>query len=279
MTSIVDILRSGIAAGFVLGISAFAGPQLGFAEANSAPKRDIGAVALREYQGASARPDGSQQQHAIHFRDRVFALDTVTTGPNGATSLEFLDATRIDIGPVAEVRLDDFVYDPNNAVGAGEMSFAVGAFRYVGGRMKTEENIRLKTPTATMVIRGTELVIFVWPDGTTEVNVVSGAVEVSACTSSAASSGGSQLLMSGMRAIVLPTCVAKRTAMRALTERSVELGLPDREQENYPSDDDGDGGKGGRHGGGNEGGTGGNPSGGGSSGGTNNSGGKSSTHG
>lgn len=278
MTSIIDILRCGLAAAALLWLSTLAEPQTASAEANSAAKRDIGAVALRDYQGASARPDGSDQQHAIRYRDRVFALDTVTTGPSGATSLEFLDATRIDIGPGAEVRLDDFVYDPNSTVGAGEMSFAVGAFRYVGGRMTTEENIRLKTPTATMVIRGTELVIFVWPDGSTEVNVVSGAVEVSACQSGGAS-GGSQLLMSGMRAIVAPTCVARRMPVRDLTKRSVELGLPDREQES----DDGDDGDGslddGRRGDGGASDTGGKPSGGSSTGGASKGGGSPSTRG
>lgn len=198
--------------------------------------REIGAVARPDYRGAVARPDGRDDLHPIHYRDAVYSQDTVITGPSAATSLEFLDATRIDIGPDAEVRLDDFVYDPTSSIGSGEMSFAVGAFRYVGGKMSTEENVRLKTPTATMVIRGTELIIYVWPNGKTEVNVVSGAVEVMAC----GAGGPGQLAMSGMRVTVLPTCNVQLAAVRALPEDPSRLDLP-QANENSGGDDGGDG--------------------------------------
>lgn len=212
------------------------------ASAGIAGEREIGAVVQREYRDAVARPDGAAQLRAIRFRDKVFALDTVATGATGATSLQFLDATRIDVGPGAEVRLDDFVYDPNSTEGSGEMSFAVGAFRYVGGRMTTEENVRLKTPTATMVIRGTELVIFVWPDGRTEVNVISGAVEVSAC----GGTGGSQLAMSGMQVTVAPDCAAQRAPVRSLPPGFAALNLP---TDDAAGDEDDDGGEADRKGG------------------------------
>lgn len=231
----------------------------------------IGTVVMPEYRGATVRPDGNAQHHVIRFRDPVHALDTVKTGASGATSLQLLDATRVEVGPDAEIRLDEFFYDPGSGEGAGEMSFAVGAFRYVGGVMTTEENIRLHTPTATMVIRGTELVIFVWPDGSTEVNVVSGAVEVTSCQSG----GGAQLLMTGMRATVSATCETGRAPVRAAEDRDISRGLPTRSGEGDPNGDGSEGndrssGGGGRSGGNGRGGgtSGGGSSGGGSGGGT-----------
>lgn len=192
------------------------------ADASAQAGRQIGQVVLPEYRGAVARPERGENFHRIEFRDPVFALDTVRTGSEAMTALEFLDRTRIDIGPRAEVRLDDFVYDPGSGEGAGTVNFAVGAFRYVGGAMTTEENVRLNTPTTTMVIRGTELVIFVWPDGSTEVNVISGAVEVNACQS-----GGGQLLMSGMRGLVKANCTMSRAPVRAMADDVIAAGLPD----------------------------------------------------
>lgn len=203
------------------------GGMLTFALASSAAmaaEQRIGAVVQPDYSGATALANGAADAHAIRYRDDVHALDTVETGAKGSTSLEFLDETRIDIGPAAEVRLDEFVYDPQSTVGGGEVSFAVGAFRYVGGRMTTEENMRLKTPTATMVIRGTELVIYVWPDGRTEVNVISGAVEVSACHGGG---GGSQLAKAGTRVVVTPACSVSKAPSRKIASGEAALHLPD----------------------------------------------------
>jgi hypothetical protein len=218
--------------------------------ASLATDHQIGAVVQRDYRDATARPDLASMAHPIRFRDKVFQLDTVSTGPKGATSLQLLDETRLDLGPSAEVTLDAFIYDPESTVGAGDMSFAIGAFRYVGGRMTTEENVRLRTPTATMVIRGTELVIYVWPDGQTEVNVVSGAVEVAAC----GGAGGSQLATTGMRVSVTPDCATTVSSLRNLPAGLAALTLPGRFGDDDADDDDDRPGRDGRGNGGGRGG-------------------------
>lgn len=204
----------------------------------------IGEVVQREYKGAVAEPKGMTASHAILFSDSVFALDTVKTDATGSTALQFLDDTTVQIGGNAEVRLDSFAYNPSTTIGAAQISFAVGAFRYIGGKMTTEENVRLQTPTATMVIRGTELVIYVWPDGRTEVNVVSGAVEVSGCAGKK-----SALTMTGMQVTVLPNCTTEVAAAPTLPGGFDALNLPDRNHDETGDggDDDGDrGGRGGR---------------------------------
>ncbi|MBL8708332.1 MAG: FecR domain-containing protein, partial [Rhodospirillaceae bacterium] len=146
------------------------------------------------------------------------ALDTVETGDAGGTSMRFLDETRFDVGPNAMVRLDEFVFDPASAIGAGHISMAVGAFRYVGGNMKSDENVKLVTPTATMTIRGTELIIYVGLDGTTEINIVEGAVEVQPCDKPV-----STLATAGQRVIVPLTCAAVTTTIRT---EFAELDVP-----------------------------------------------------
>ncbi len=181
----------------------------------------IGEVVQHEYRGAVAEHKNAAVSHPILFSDSVFALDTVKTDSSGSTALQFLDETMVQIGANAEMRLDSFAYNPSTTIGAGEISFAVGAFRYIGGKMTTEENIRLQTPTATMVIRGTELVVYVWPDGRTEVNVVSGAVEVSGCAGKKSS-----LAMTGMQLTVLPNCTTQVAPAPQLPEGFAALSLP-----------------------------------------------------
>jgi hypothetical protein len=209
----IQILRQGT---FALAFASFSTML-----ASSASADVIGNVILQDYRGATATPDGAQEAKPIHYQDQVSALDTVETGEGGATSMRFLDETRFDVGPNAMVKLDDFVFDPASTVGSGQISMAVGAFRYVGGKMKSDENVKLTTPTATMTIRGTELVIFVGLDGTTEVNIVSGAVDVQPCKG-----GDAVAATAGQRVIIPLTCTTSVMAVRPLAEDLAALDVP-----------------------------------------------------
>lgn len=181
----------------------------------------IGKVILQDYLGATATPDGTENTKEIRYQDQVSALDTVQTGEGGATQVQFLDETRFDVGPNAMVKLDDFIFDPSSTEGAGKISMAVGAFRYVGGKMKSDENVKLVTPTATMTIRGTELVIYVGIDGTTEVNVVSGAVDVAPCNK-----GDAVPAAAGQRVVVPVSCTASVTTIREVPDDLAALDVP-----------------------------------------------------
>ncbi|HEV8388647.1 MAG TPA: FecR domain-containing protein [Dongiaceae bacterium] len=171
---------------------------------------EIGAVIQRTYRGATA--EGEQEaSRPIYFRNDVYAQELVKTGVRGSTELEFLDNTHLVVGPNGEVRLDEFVYDPDSATGGGQISLKVGAFRYQSGELKNKENVKLVTPTATMTIRGTHLVIFVGLDGATEVNVIEGAVDVLACNTPSTVSA-----TAGQRVNVTSGCATSVSAVRAL---------------------------------------------------------------
>jgi hypothetical protein len=171
---------------------------------------EIGAVVQRTYRGATA--EGEQEAvREIYFHDEVFSQELVKTGSRGSTELEFLDNTHLVVGPNGEVRLDEFVYDPATATGGGQISLRVGAFRYQSGALKNKENVKLVTPTATMTIRGTHLVIFVAFDGATEVNVIEGAVDVLACNTPSAVS-----VAAGQRVNVTSGCATTVAGLRAM---------------------------------------------------------------
>jgi hypothetical protein len=78
----------------------------------------------------------------------------VTTGPEGKTQLLFIDGSALSIGPNSEVVLDEFVYDPKTETGKLAMTATKGVFRLVGGKLSKTEPATLKTPTATIGIRG-----------------------------------------------------------------------------------------------------------------------------
>jgi hypothetical protein len=140
----------------------------------------IGLVAQEEFTGAVGTRETGETQDLVHQAD-VYANERVDTDDDGNTNLVFLDETNLFVGSRSSVVLDKFVYDTDTKNGDVAISFAKGAFRFVTGHIQNKQNVSLKTPTASMVIRGTNLVIFVLADGTTEVNVIEGGVDVWVC--------------------------------------------------------------------------------------------------
>lgn len=198
-----DLIRKSMLALSALGLF------IGVAPAAWSETAEIGEVVQRSYLGATA--EGNEPARPIYFANAVYSRELVKTGVKGATELEFLDNTRLVVGPNGKVRLDEFVYDPASASGGGQISLQLGAFRYQSGELKNKENMKLVTPTATMTIRGTQLVIFVGADGATEVNVIEGAVDVLACNTPSVVSANA-----GQRVNVTSGCATTVAELRPL---------------------------------------------------------------
>jgi hypothetical protein len=121
----------------------------------------IGAAAAQDNVGVTAavNPDatGTPPQRATRTLNvglDMFKNERVTTGPEGKTQLLFIDGSALSIGPNSEVVLDEFVYDPKTETGKLAMTATKGVFRLVGGKLSKTEPVMLKTPTATIGIRG-----------------------------------------------------------------------------------------------------------------------------
>lgn len=145
----------------------------------------IGAVQQPEYKGAMGQLV-TGTEHQLLYSEPVYAEETVFTGAQSSTALQFLDKTQLRVGTNSKVKLDKFIFDPGTGTGEALLNFGTGAFRYVSGSLGKNHNMQLATPTAVLSIRGTDLVISVAPDGTTQVAVLDGEVEVTPCGGEAA---------------------------------------------------------------------------------------------
>jgi hypothetical protein len=94
----------------------------------------------------------------------VHANETVSTGNDGQANLQFLDSTKLSVGPKSTVRLDKFTYDPNKGSGTVVVNATRGAYRFVTG-VQDSKSYQIKTPYATLGVRGTILeVVIETPD-------------------------------------------------------------------------------------------------------------------
>jgi hypothetical protein len=83
--------------------------------------------------------------------------DTVSTARAKAT-LTFEDKTTVKLTEHSKIIIDDFVYDPKKGAGKLGMKMALGTARYASGQIakNNPQQVAIKTPTASIAVRGTD---------------------------------------------------------------------------------------------------------------------------
>jgi hypothetical protein len=83
--------------------------------------------------------------------------DTIVTARSRA-ELTFEDATKVKITEQSKLIIDDFVYDPKSGTGKLAMKVALGTARYASGQIakNSPQQVAVKTPTASIAVRGTD---------------------------------------------------------------------------------------------------------------------------
>jgi hypothetical protein len=83
--------------------------------------------------------------------------DTVTTAKSRVT-LSFEDKTTVKITEQSKLVIDDFVYDASKGTGKLAMRVALGTARYASGQIakNNPQAVNVRTPTATVAVRGTD---------------------------------------------------------------------------------------------------------------------------
>lgn len=92
----------------------------------------------------------------LEMNDRI---ETAKTKLN----LTFEDDTKVAVTEQSKFIIDEFIYDPNAKTGKLAMRVAMGTVRYASGGIakNSSENVRMRTPTATISVRGTDFAMVV----------------------------------------------------------------------------------------------------------------------
>src|SRR5271170_8314298 len=113
---------------------------------------------------ATGIPPGALPRRLVLGQDVVFN-ERITTEAQGQTQILFVDESTLSVGPDANMVIDQFVYDPNAGTGKLAASLTRGVFRFVGGKLSKQDNaVTLRTPTATIGIRGGVMLVNLRPD-------------------------------------------------------------------------------------------------------------------
>jgi hypothetical protein len=92
--------------------------------------------------------------------DYILQEDQITTR-DGSAGIIFLDGTMISIGPDSVMDLGEYIFDPNDEKFAFNLFLKKGTATYTSGRLGKikPDAVNLKTPRATVGIRGTKLIL------------------------------------------------------------------------------------------------------------------------
>jgi hypothetical protein len=147
---------------------------------NSTHSEAIGTVAAVVKGPVTAEtPDG--QKYQLKEGDPIHLDETITTAADSYVRMVLNDGTVFQLGPQSRAHLDKYVYDPAVAGGEFESSVSIGTFRYISGKISGHnqgQHTLIKTPSAHIGIRGSEIDVQVDDKGATTILHLSGLISV-----------------------------------------------------------------------------------------------------
>ncbi len=149
----VGLISGGLGAGLA---------PMGTSPALAQNATDIGTVAAVKPDAFGAAPGAPEQTLVIGAG--LVQNEKIRTTADGTANVIFADRSTLTVGKGSEVVLDKFVYDPGTGEGGLSLDLAQGALRFVGGKLSKGGNVEVKTPTATMTVRG-GIALFYFPGG------------------------------------------------------------------------------------------------------------------
>ncbi len=121
--------------------------------------------------------DFDKQQRTLATGDDVRQDEVIEVSADARGELKLDDDTKLALGPGSRLVLDTFVYDSEKKAGTIAIDLAKGAFRFITG-VASKPTYVIKTPNASITVRGTIFDVYILPDETVWLLLHEGAVEV-----------------------------------------------------------------------------------------------------
>ena len=105
---------------------------------------------------------------------KIFLGDEIEVASGGRMQIMLLDETVFTLGSGAKLVIDEFVYDPAAESGSMTTQITKGAFRFVSGKLakSSPKAMKVKLPSASISIRGTQVAGLVGEDGSSQIVLV-----------------------------------------------------------------------------------------------------------
>ena len=117
---------------------------------------EIGGISEIRGNGEITRVDSSEALTA-ELNSDIFSYDDVRTG-KGRLAIQFLDDSVVKLTEHSKLIIDEYIFDSDPSKSKMALNMASGTARFITGKLGkiNKQNISIKTPTATIGIRGTD---------------------------------------------------------------------------------------------------------------------------
>jgi hypothetical protein len=117
---------------------------------------EIGEISELRGIGEITRKDSSTS-HLAELASNIFSFDDVRTGA-GRMAIQFLDSSVLKLTEHSKVVIDEYIYDPDPNKIKLALNMASGTARFITGALGgiNKNRISIRTPSATIAIRGTD---------------------------------------------------------------------------------------------------------------------------
>ena len=126
---------------------------------------------------STVKADFEKEERNLTVGDDVRQDDTIEVSSDGKGEFKLNDNTKLALGPGSRLVLDKFVYDSDKKEGSIVLDLTKGAFRFITG-VASKPTYLIRTPTASITVRGTIFDLFILPDTTVWLLLHQGAIEV-----------------------------------------------------------------------------------------------------
>ena len=138
-------------------VEALAG-QVDYAQAggNITPAKVIGQVTKLTGSATAIRNGVSI---SLNVGDNVHKGDVVQSGSDSSLGITFIDGTVFGLSSNARMVLNEMIYNPTGSNNASLLTLVQGTISFVAGATAKNGDMKVETPTATMGIRGTAVLV------------------------------------------------------------------------------------------------------------------------
>jgi hypothetical protein len=149
------LLAAALAVAAGLACAQSAAPPPGTAAAEGTPD----AAQVLRSEGTTMLVRGASYSTPVRANVPIRSGDRIRTGTDGRVQLRFTDGALISIQPGSDFRVEAYAFDASRQRGFFEL--VQGSMRAVSGSIgkRDRDDWRLRTPTATIGIRGTEFTV------------------------------------------------------------------------------------------------------------------------
>ncbi|MGE5199115.1 MAG: VCBS domain-containing protein [Rhodospirillaceae bacterium] len=141
-------------------VALLAGPEAPgqYAQAGAATAgTPIGQVETLAGEATVQRADGTVE--TLGPGSKIFLNDVLQTGADGRLAVTFVDGTIFTLSAASRMVVDNLIYDPASQSNSGGFNLIQGSFVFIAGQVARTGGMDVSTPSATMGIKGTTVLV------------------------------------------------------------------------------------------------------------------------